>query len=137
MHLKLLSARAALTGPESEGNAARLREQLEKLQQRLNDGNLTTTARKSKQATITLLEKRLHHFDRRTTALEEIDADSIRIETQVALAEDNAPLQAKPDTVSLDVDLASDTMRETWYFSEDDDLIETLESTYSPTAVSL
>lgn len=127
-HLKLLFARSALLSGDSENAVSTIREQVEKLKSEIDTAKLSHNARHSKQATLDILSKRLKHFDKREQSLAEIDADLARIEAQVALALDGAKLHAKPDTISLDLDLASDTMQSSWYYGDVDDDIQQLES---------
>jgi len=127
VYLKLLFARSAMSGEEGEQNAESIRHQIENLNEELNDQQASASVRKSKEATLHILEKRLKHFEKRSEALAEIDADLTRIEAQVELARDNSKLQAKPDEISMDVDLASNTMQSVWYYGEADDAIHAID----------
>jgi hypothetical protein len=53
------------------------------------------------------LKERLASFQRRQEALQEIASDLTRIEAQVDLMLDNASIQGKPQTISLDIELAT------------------------------
>ncbi len=130
IYLKLIFARTALTGTEGEQNALHLEKQIASLKQELGNTQASRSVRKSKEATLEILNRRLQHFEKRNDTLEEIDADLTRIEAQVELARDNAKLQANSEAVSIDVDLASDTMKSVWYYGEADDAIKSLEEQY-------
>jgi len=63
--------------------------------------------RESKRATLNILKKRLNNLHRKAETLEEIDSDLVRIEAQVDLVRENAGMQSKPQTISADIELAS------------------------------
>ncbi|MGJ8655770.1 MAG: hypothetical protein ACSHX6_04900 [Akkermansiaceae bacterium] len=130
VYLKLLFAKAAMTGQEGEQNAQVLQNKITELQQDLTNNQASSSVRKSKEATLDILEKRLKHFAKRKETLAEIDADLVRIEAEVELARDNAKLQAKPEEIALDVDLASRTIQSVWFYGEADSTISTLDEQY-------
>jgi hypothetical protein len=53
------------------------------------------------------MKERTANFQRRQEALQEIESDLTRIEAQVDLMLDNATIQGKPQTISLDIELAT------------------------------
>lgn len=131
IYLKLIFAKAALTGSEGDQNAIHLEQQIQNLKNELNNKQVSNSVRKSKEATLEILDKRLKHFVKRNDTIEEINADITRIEAQVELARDNARLHAKPEAISMDVDLASDTLQSVWFYGEADDTIHSLNEQYS------
>jgi hypothetical protein len=64
-------------------------------------------ARASKQDTLRLLRERLHNVQHRQTSLAEIDADLVRIETQLDFALEEATLRGRPTAISANVALTS------------------------------
>ena len=56
------------------------------------------------------MKKRLSVFGKRKAALDEIDADLVRIEAQFELAAESARIKAAPSEAKLDLDLASRMM---------------------------
>lgn len=129
-YLKLLFAKEALEGREGEQNAYKVKMEIETLTEELNSGHMSHSVRKSKQATLEILQKRVAHFNKKTEAIAEIEADLMRIEAQVDLAYDNSRLQAKPDAISMDLELASDTMQSVWYYGDADEAIHSLDQQF-------
>jgi hypothetical protein len=78
------------------------------LQRELQDGRETSALRQSKAATLEILKRRLANIERREQSLEEVESDLTRVESQVDLILDNAAMQGKPQTISTDIELASD-----------------------------
>jgi hypothetical protein len=64
-------------------------------------------ARASKEDTLRLLRERLHNVQHRQTSLAEIDADLVRIETQLDFALEEASLRGSPNAISANVELTS------------------------------
>lgn len=64
-------------------------------------------ARKSKEDTLRLLRERLHNVQHRHTSLAEIDADLVRIETQLDFALEEASLRGRPVAISANVELTT------------------------------
>jgi len=62
--------------------------------------------------------------------LEEIESDLTRIDNQVDLILENATVQQKPQTISADIELASDLLGGS-IFGDDESAITDLERTYS------
>jgi len=136
VYLKLLFAKTSLTGFEGEQNALQIETQINTLQSELKQNQSSSSVRKSKEATLEILQKRLKHYTKRKETLEEISADLTRIEAQVELARDNAKLQAKPEAVSVDLDLASETIQSVWYYGEADETIQELDDEYLSTPLT-
>jgi hypothetical protein len=55
-----------------------------------------------------ILKRRFANVQRREQSLEEVESDLTRVESQVDLILDNAAMQGKPQTISTDLELASD-----------------------------
>jgi len=130
-YLKLLFARAAMLGEEGDQEEVNIRTQVQEIRNELGKQQANASVRKSKEATLQILEKRLQYFSKRTETLAEMDADLTRIEAQVELARDNSRLQAKPDTISMELDFASNSMQSVWYYGEADNMIHSLDSQMS------
>lgn len=110
LYLKLLTARHYLASQESQATLASLNEAIGQLERELADMGLLPSLRDSKASTLEILRKRLHTLERREQTLAEIDADLMRIEAQVDLALENAPLRGSVHAVSANIDLASDLL---------------------------
>ena len=76
------------------------------------------------------LEKALANIRRREQTLEEIDSDLTRVEAQVDLILENATMQSKPQTISTDIELASDLLG-AGVFGADESAISALDRKYS------
>jgi hypothetical protein len=107
LYLKLLVAQHYLqTGSNSNGQS--LQKAIDDLEKELKDPGVTDALRQSKSATLAIMRQRLNNLQNRTRTMQEIESDLTRIEAQVDLALDNASMQGKPQTISLEIDLASD-----------------------------
>jgi hypothetical protein len=93
-------------------------------------GRVSSALRKSREATLKILQQRLAHVDRREESIAEIDSDLTRIEAQVDLAVESAGLRGKQATVSTDIHFVSQFLDE-GVFGEAGASITALESTYS------
>ncbi len=108
--LKLLTAERHLKKTRNNAETADLRQQISNLQEELNRTDLSDSLRKSKNGTLAILEERYQtHLDR-IEALKELGSDLRRIEAQFALAEEKAALKTKPEDLSFNLDLASQTL---------------------------
>jgi hypothetical protein len=107
LYLKLLVGRCHLAATH-EGADRDLMQKIADLEADLKDGEETEALRESKTATLNILKKRLANLRRKDITLQEIDSDLTRIENQVDLILENATIQGKPQTISTDIDLASD-----------------------------
>lgn len=107
-YLKLLVARQHLTELDSPDAEQALKAQIVHLETDLKSSDDSPSVRDSKTATLNILKKRLSNLDRKAETLEEIDSDLMRIEAQVDLVRENAGMQSKPQTISADIELASD-----------------------------
>ena len=85
--------------------------------------------RQSKTATLNILKKRLATMHKKQQTLEEIESDLTRIDNQVDLILENATVQGKPQTITTDIELASDLLGGS-VFGEDESAITDLEQTY-------
>ena len=108
VYLKLLVARYHLLTAGTDDTPESLEKKIDSLQQGLQDSKETTALRQSKAATLDILKRRLANIQRREQSLEEVESDLTRVESQVDLILDNAAMQGKPQTISTDIELASD-----------------------------
>lgn len=108
VYLKLLIARYHLLTAGTEDTPEALAKKIETLQSELGRGRETPALHQSKAATLDILKRRLANVQRREQSLEEVESDLTRVESQVDLVLDNAAMQGKPQTISTDIELASD-----------------------------
>lgn len=128
VYLKLLVARHHLLSPSSETEES-LEKKIQGLEKDLQDGEETESLRQSKSATLNILKKRLSTMRKKQQTLEEIESDLTRIDNQVDLILENATVQGKPQTISADIELASDLLGGS-VFGEDESIISNLDETY-------
>jgi hypothetical protein len=129
LYLKLLVARHYLeTASSSDGQS--LKKDIASLEEELKDPNVSSSLRQSKTATLSILKQRLDNLQNRTRITQEIDSDLTRIEAQVDLALESASMQGKPQTISTEIDLASDLVSGT-LFGESQSDIAALEQTFA------
>jgi hypothetical protein len=129
VYLKLLIARHHLQSPVNSETEQSLDKKIHELDADLKDGEETESLRQSKTATLGILKKRLLNVHRKKQTLEEIESDLTRIDNQVDLILENATMQGKPQTISADIELASDLLGGS-VFGEDESAISDLEQTY-------
>jgi len=108
VYLKLLIARYHLLTAGTEDTPEALSKKVESLQAELANSQDTPALRQSKAATLDILKRRLANVQRREQSVEEVESDLTRVESQVDLILDNAAMQGKPQTISTDIELASD-----------------------------
>jgi hypothetical protein len=108
VYTKLLIARFHLLTAGTDDTAESLQRKILSIQEDLKDSQETPALRQSKAATLDILKRRLANIERREQSLEEVESDLIRVESQVDLILDNAAMQGKPQTISTDLQLASD-----------------------------
>jgi len=130
VYLKLLVARHHLQSPTDNETEATLERKIAAIDQDLAEQGEPDSLRQSKAATQAILKKRLSNIHRREQTLEEIDSDLTRIEAQVDLILENATMQSKPQTISTDIELASDLLG-AGVFGEDESAISALDRKYS------
>ena len=128
IYLKLLVARHHLLSPSTETEES-LSKKIQQLESDLQGGEETESLRQSKTATLTILKKRLATMHKKQQTLEEIESDLTRIDNQVDLILENATVQGKPQTISTDIELASDLLGGS-IFGEDESAINVLEQSY-------
>ena len=128
VYLKLLVARHHLLNPSKETEDS-LTKKIQELESDLQDGEETESLRQSKTATLNILKKRLTTMHKKQQTLEEIESDLTRIDNQVDLILENATVQGKPQTISTDIELASDLLGGS-IFGEDESAINALEQNY-------
>ena len=107
VYLKLLVARNNLLSNSAGDSEAGLRSKIATLEKEVEGTPRETPLYQSRSATLAILKERLASFQRRQEALQEIASDLTRIEAQVDLMLDNASIQGKPQTISLDIELAT------------------------------
>jgi len=110
VYLKLLVAQHYLQEPTSDETEQSLETKVGALESDLNSPEETESLRQSKAATLAILKKRLLNIHRKEQSLEEIDSDLTRVEAQIDLILENATMQGKPQTISTDINLASDLL---------------------------
>jgi hypothetical protein len=108
VYLKLLIARFHLLTAGTDDTAESLEKKIDSLQKELQNAQETPALRQSRTATLDILKRRLANIERRGQSLEEVESDLTRVESQVDLILDNAAMQGKPQTISTDIELASD-----------------------------
>jgi hypothetical protein len=129
VYLKLLVARHHLMNPSSETEES-LDKKIQELDKDLRDGEETESLRQSKIATLHILKKRMATMHKKQQTLEEIESDLTRIDNQVDLILENATVQGKPQTISADIELASDLLGGS-VFGDDESAINALENTFA------
>jgi hypothetical protein len=129
VYLKLLIARHHLLNPVNNETEQTLEKKIQELEADLKDGEETESLRQSKTATLGILKKRLTNVRLKKQTLEEIESDLTRIDNQIDLILENATMQGKPQTISSDIELASDLLGGS-VFGEDETTISDLEQTY-------
>ncbi len=107
LYVRLLVGRYHLAAT-NDGTEQDLTKKIADLEADLKDGEESEALRESKTATLNILKKRLANLRRKDLTLQEIDSDLTRIENQVDLILENATIQGKPQTISTDIELASD-----------------------------
>jgi hypothetical protein len=108
VYLKLLIARYHLLTAGTDDTPESLQKKIDSLQKELGNSQESPALRQSKAATLDILQRRLANIQRRVQSLEEVESDLTRVESQVDLILDNAAMQGKPQTISTDIELASD-----------------------------
>jgi len=130
VYLKLLVARHHLLSPAENDTETTLEQKISAIDRDLAEQGEPDSLRQSKAATQAILKKRLANIRRRAQTLEEIDSDLTRIEAQVDLILENATMQSKPQTISTDIELASDLLG-AGVFGEDESAVSALDRKYS------
>jgi hypothetical protein len=130
VYLKLLVARHHLLNPLNGETQQTLGKKIEELENDLKNGEETESLRQSKTATLGILKKRLATMGRKKQTLAEIESDLTRIDNQIDLILENATVQGKPQTISADIELASDLLGGA-VFGDDESAISDLDQTYS------
>lgn len=108
VYTKLLIARFHLLTAGTDDTAESLQRKVATIENDLQNSQETPALRQSKAATLDILKRRLANIQRRGQSLEEVESDLTRVESQVDLILDNAAMQGKPQTISTDLQLASD-----------------------------
>jgi len=129
-YLKLMIARYHLLTAGTDDTPEALAKKIEALQKDLGNSQETPALRQSKQATLDILKRRLGNVQRREDSLQEVESDLTRVESQVDLILDNAAMQGKPQTISTDIELASDLVGG-GMFGESESAVADLDRDYS------
>jgi hypothetical protein len=136
VYLKLLIARYHLLTAGTEDTPESLEKKIASLQGELQSPRESPALRQSKAATLDILNRRLANIQRRGQSLEEVESDLTRVESQVDLILDNAAMQGKPQTISTDIELASDLVSG-GMFGDAESTVAALDRDYSkPRAVA-
>lgn len=130
VYLKLLVAQHHLLSPADNDTESTLQRRIGGIERELGQPGEPDSLRQSKAATLAILKKRLANFQRREQTLEEIDSDLTRIEAQVDLILENATMTTKPQTISTDIELASDLLG-AGVFGDDESAISALDRKFS------
>ena len=130
IYLKLMIARYHLLTAGTDDTPEALAKKIEALQKDLGNSQETPALRQSKQATLDILKRRLGNVQRREDSLQEVESDLTRVESQVDLILDNAAMQGKPQTISTDIELASDLVGG-GMFGESESAVADLDRDYS------
>jgi len=128
--LKLLVAQHYLLDPGTGETEESLESKVRGLERDLDGPVESDSLRQSKAATLDILKKRLVNMQRREQSLEEIESDLTRVDAQVDLILENQTIQGKPQTISTDIDLASDLLGG-GIFGESESAISDLDRKYS------
>ena len=114
LFLKLLVAQQHLQSDDARGDETRLAAERQQLEADLGRPGLSESLRRSKEATLRILTKRLTNVGRQSQALEEIGSDLKRIEEQIKLALEEARLKGDRAAVAFDVDLESELVEDSY-----------------------
>ncbi len=129
LYLKLLVARHHLLTTASGENEASLAKRIAELEKELERPTDSEALRASKAATLEILKQRFNNSRRKVQTLEELDSDLVRIEAQADLILENVSMQGKPQTLSSDIQLASDLVGGTM-FGDSETTIADLDRSY-------
>ena len=135
IYTKLLIARFHLLTAGTDDTASSLQRKIFSLEEGLHDPRESAALRQSKAATLEILKRRMANIQRREQSIEEVESDLTRVESQVDLILDNAAMQGKPQTISTDLQLASDLVGG-GLFGEAESAVADLDRDYSGTRVS-
>lgn len=130
VYTKLLVARHHLLSPADDETEDTLQTKIATIDRQLENSPGPDSLRESRLATQTILKKRLENFHRREQTLAEVESDLTRVEAQVDLLIENATMQAKPETISTDIELASDLLG-AGVFGDDESAISAIDRKYS------
>jgi hypothetical protein len=135
VYTKLLIARFHLLTAGTDDTAESLERKIASLEKELHDTQETPALRQSKAATLDILTRRLANIQRREQSLEEVESDLTRVESQVDLILDNAAMQGKPQTISTDLQLASDLVSG-GLFGDSESAVADIDRNYSQSPAS-
>ena len=105
-YLRLFAAQRSLFAVGS-ADEKQVRVQIESIENALQEAGGSDTLRRSREATLALLQQRLRNLDRREESLAEIASDLTRIETQIDLALEEATMKGKPQALSSHLEFVS------------------------------
>jgi hypothetical protein len=128
--LKLLVADANLRSHTAADSDATLTRRIGELEADLRGRPETEVLRQSKASTLSLLQQRLALWRRRGQSLEEIASDLSRVEAQVDLLLENAALEGRPNTINLEIELATDLVGGV-VFGDAESTVADIERTFS------
>ena len=105
-YLRLFAAQRSLFTAGS-ADEKQVRIQIDAIEKALLDSGGSETLRRSREATLALLQQRLRNLGRREDSLAEIASDLTRIETQIDLALEEASMKGKPQALSAHLEFVS------------------------------
>lgn len=105
-YLRLFAAQRSLFAAGS-ADAKQVRAQVETIEKSLHEQGGSDSLRRSREATLALLQQRLRNLDRREESLAEIASDLTRIETQIDVALEEATMKGKPQALSSHLEFVS------------------------------
>ncbi len=104
--------------------------QIEVIEKELEDEGLPESVRKSREATLTILRKRLESRSQISARAHVIQSELARLEQQIALIRDEALLTRDPAVLSENMDAAAGVLEEhTVWLQENEALLEGLDQT--------
>jgi len=130
VYLKLLVARHNLLSTASTETETALRARVTTLEAELQEGGDSSSLRQSRMATLAILKERIVNVRRRQESLAEIESDLTRIEAQVDLMVENATIQGKPQTISTDIELATNLAGAS-LFGDSETMVADLDQAYN------
>jgi len=108
VYLKLLIARYHLLTAGTEDTPESLEKKIAALEAEAHHAQESEALHQSRASTLDILHRRLSNIHRREETLQEVESDLLRVESEVDLIMDNAAMQGKPQTISTDLEFASD-----------------------------
>jgi len=134
VYLKLLVADHNLRTQLTSDDESSLKRKIVDLEADLKTEEDNESLKQSKSSTLSILKKRLALWHQREQSIDEICSDLTRVEAQVDLLLENASMQGKPQTISTEIQLASDLVGGS-LFGDSEATVADLDQKYSKPAV--